>query len=342
MDNENKKTDEEIIAADEEKADTASGVEEVTDAAVTDAAEETAGNEVDTDTADTFPEPAQNEPADMTPAVEPVAVQQPVLQVKESKREKRAREKEQARLEKEMAKQRAREEKAAARAAKKAEIRYRNIPTVIILSLIIAVLTAGLGFLGWEYIGSLSTIDSITAEKARLNAQIEDLGEALEEKEAQINDQLSQIENKNSLISDSDAAAKAFSEKVTVLEGQIDAIRNEAGEILDVISGREPLGVAHSGDFYADRAVVIIENGESFPLNISALYGEKKTAINYSFDDSTKNIDSISLSQESITGRSGLISVKVKKKTAEESGVAVLKFENDHSDDFFYIIVIVK
>ena len=84
MDNENKKTDEEIIAADEEKADTASGVEEVTDAA-----EETAGNEVDTDTADTFPEPAQNEPADMTPAVEPFAVQQPVLQVKESKREKK-------------------------------------------------------------------------------------------------------------------------------------------------------------------------------------------------------------------------------------------------------------
>lgn len=276
------------------------------------------------------------------PAYQAAAASQPDQSVKESRRERKAREKEQARFEKEMAKQKAREEKAAAREAKKAERRYRNIPAVIIMSLIIALLVASLGYLGWEYVGRLSMIDGLNDEKSRLTAELEELGETLKDKEAQISDQLSQIENKNALISDSDAAAKEFSEKVTALEDKLQAVRDEAGEILDVVSNKGPLGVAYSGDFYADRSVILIENGESFPLNVSVMYGEKKTAISYSFDEATKNIDTLSLSQESITGRSGLISVKARKKTAEESGIAVLKFENEHSEDYFYVIVIVK
>ncbi|MCR4607412.1 MAG: hypothetical protein K5771_06780, partial [Oscillospiraceae bacterium] len=158
----------------------------------------------------------QDEPAYQAPAVpqsDPLA--------KEGRRERKAREKEQARLEKEMAKQKAREEKTAAREAKKAERRYRNIPAVIIMSLIIALLVASLGYLGWEYVGRLSIIDGLNDEKTRLTAELEELGETLKDKEEQISDQLSQIENKNALISDSDAAAKEFSEKVTELEDKL-------------------------------------------------------------------------------------------------------------------------
>ena len=263
-------------------------------------------------------------------------------QPKESRRERKAREKEEARLEKERAKQRAKDEKAAARAAKKAERKYRNIPTVIILSLILAVLVAGLGFLGWKYIGLLQERDGITAEKEKLSAEIEDLGKSLAEKEAQIREQISQIEDKNALISNGDAAAKELSEKITELETQIKSLGEEAAEVLDIISGRDPLGVAYSGNFYADRAVVVTEDGGSFPLNISVLYGEKQTAISYSFDDSSKNIGTLSIPQDEITGSSGLLSVKVNKKNADESGLAVLKFENEHSSDYFYVIIIVK
>ena len=330
MDNEANNRAEELIDKEEPEVKEDGAVEEVAELTVTEPEAEKSEAPVTAQT-------VQEEPVPDVPAVPA-----PAPQEKESRRERKAREKEQARLEKEMAKQRAKEEKAAARAAKKAEIRYRNIPTVIIMSLILALLVAALGYLGWEYIGKLSVIESINTENNEMAAKIEDLGKALKEKDAQINDQLSQIENKNALISDSDAAAKEFSEKVTALEEQIKTVRDEAGELLDAISGRQPLGVAYSGEFYADRAVVIIENGESFPLNVSVMYGEKKTAISYSFDESTKNIDSLSLSQETITGSSGLISVKVRKKTAEESGLAVLKFENEHSEDFFYVIVIVK
>ena len=280
---------------------------------------------------------AQEEAAYEAPAAVP-----PVPETKESRRERKAREKEEARLEKERAKQKAKEEKAAARAAKRAEIKYRNIPTVIILSLILALFVAGLGYLGWEYIGARAAIDKISDEKTKLEAQLEDLGKTIEDKEAQISEQLSQIENKNALISDSDAAVKEISEKVSSLEDQVKTVRTEAADLLDVISDKHPLGVAFSGDFFADRAVVLINDGESFPLNIFVMYGEKKTDISYSFDESTKNIDTLSLSQETITGSSGLISVKAKKKTADESALAVLKFENDLSEDFFYVIVIVK
>ena len=289
------------------------------------------------------------EAVDMTVSYEPeepaagsAPVSESVTHPVESRKERKAREKEEARLEKERAKQQAKEEKAAARAAKRAEIKYRNIPTVIIMSLILALLVAGLGFLGWEYIGALSTIDSLNADNTKLGTEIEDLVKTVEDKEAQIHDQLSQIEDKNALISDGDAAVKEFSEKVTALEDQVKTVKNEASELLGAISETKPLGIAYSGDFYADRSIVIIEDGETIPLNISVLYGEKQTAISYSFDESTKNIDSVSLSQETITGSSGLISVKTKKNNANESGLAVLKFENEHSEDFFYVIVIIK
>ena len=295
----------------------------------------------------TAPDPEADEAVNAAPPVaeipsEPAAdlISQP--QPKESRRERKAREKEEARLEKERAKQRAKDEKAAARAAKKAERKYRNIPTVIIMSLILAVLVAGLGFLGWKYIGLLQERDGITAEKEKLSAEIEDLGKSLAEKEAQIREQLSQIEDKNALISDGDAAAKELSDKVSELEAQIRSIGEEAEKVLDIISGRDPLGVAYSGNFYADRAVVVVEDGGSFPLNISVMYGEKETAISFTFDDSSRNVDTITLSQETITGSSGLISVKAKKKTADDPGLAVLKFENEHSSDFFYVIIVIK
>lgn len=272
----------------------------------------------------------------------PVASVPEAVPVKESRREKRAREKEEARLEKERAKQKAKEEKAAARAARKAERKYRNIPTVIILSLILALVIAALGYLGWEYIGARSTIDSLTADNTNLSAKLEDFGKTIEEKDAQIEEQLTEIENKNALISDGDAAVREISEKVTALEEQIKAVRSEAADLLDVIAHKEPLGVAYSGDFYADRAVVLVEDGESFPLNVTVMYGEKTTGIRYSFDESTSNIDSLSLSQEAITGSSGLISVKANKKNSGESGLAVLKFENEHSEDFFYVIVVIQ
>ena len=295
----------------------------------------------------TVPEPAAEEPVSAAVPVEerpPEPEASVVLekQPKESRRERKAREKEEARLEKERAKQRAKDEKAAARVAKKAERKYRNIPTVIILSLILAVLVAGLGFLGWKYIGLLQERDGITAEKEKLSAEIEDLGKSLAEKEAQISEQISQIEDKNALISNGDAAAKELSEKITELETQIKSLGEEAAEVLDIISGRDPLGVAYSGNFYADRAVVVTEDGGSFPLNISVLYGEKQTTISYSFDDSSKNIGTLSIPQDEITGSSGLLSVKVNKKNADETGLAVLKFENDHSSDYFYVIIIVK
>lgn len=267
---------------------------------------------------------------------------EPVTQCKESRKERKAREKEEARLEKEMARQRAKDEKTAARAAKKAERKYRNIPTVIIMSLILAVLVAGLGFLGWKYIGLLQERDGITAEKEKLSAEIENLGKSLADKEAQIREQISQIEDKNALISNGDAAAKELSEKIAELETQIKSLGEEAEEVLDIISGRDPLGVAYSGNFYADRAVAVIEDGGSFPLNVSVMYGEKETAISYSFDDSSKNVGTLTLSQDTITGSSGLISVKAKKKTADDPGLAVLRFENEHSSDFFYVIIVIK
>lgn len=276
------------------------------------------------------------------PATEAESIQPAVPPVKESRRERKAREKEEARLEKERARQRAKDEKAAARAARKAERKYRNIPTVIILSLILAVLVAGLGFLGWKHIGVLQERDGILEEKEKLSAEIEDMGKTLADKEAQIREQLSQIEDKNALISDGDAAVKEFSAKVTEMEEELKGVRDEAAEVLDVISGRDPLGVAYSGDFFADRAVVVMEDGGSFPINISVMYGEKETAISYSFDDSSKNVGTLTLSQETITGSSGLISVKANKKTADEPGLAVLKFENDHSSDFFYVIIVIK
>ena len=101
---------------------------------------------------------------------------------RESRKERKQREKEEARLERERAKQAAKESKAAARAAKKAERKYRNIPTVIILVLILIALTAGLGFLGWEYIGSRSVIDSLTAENNQLETEAGDLTEKLAQK----------------------------------------------------------------------------------------------------------------------------------------------------------------
>ena len=326
MDNENNEMIDEVIA-EEESAVSADFPEEEFSPE-----QETAEEAVDMT--------ASYEPED--PAEGSAPVSEPVPQHVESRKERKAREKEEARLEKERAKQQAKEERAAARAAKRAEIKYRNIPTVIIMSLILALRVAGLGVLGWEYIGALSTIDSLNADNTKLGTEIEDLVKTVEDKEAQIHDQLSQIEDKNALISDGDAAVKEFSEKVTALEDQIKTVKNEAAELLGAISDTKPLGIAYSGDFYADRSIVIIEDGETIPLNISVLYGEKQTAISYSFDESTKNIDTVSLSQETITGSSGLISVKARKQTADESGLAVLKFENEHSEDFFYIIVIIK
>ena len=326
MDNENNEMIDEMIPDEEADVNAVAPTEEFL------AVQETAGEAADMT--------ASSEPEEQDPA--PALAGEPVPQHGESRKERKAREKEEARLEKERAKQQAKEEKAAARAAKRAEIKYRNIPAVIILSLLLALFVAALGYLGWEYIGARSMIDSLNADKAGLGTEIEELVKSVEEKEAQISDQLSQIEEKNALISDGDAAVKEISGKVAALEDQVKTVKNEAAELLEAISHTEPLGVAYSGDFYADRSIVIIEDGESIPLNISALYGQMKTAISYTYDDSTKNIDSVSLSQDELTGGSGLITLKVKRKTAGEDGLAVLKFENDHSEDFFYIIVIVR
>ena len=266
----------------------------------------------------------------------------PAAPAQESRKERKLREKEEARQEKERAKQAAKEEKAAARAAKKAERKYRNIPTVIILVLILIALVAGLGFLGWEYIGARSTIDSLTAENRQLETEGEELTAQLAQKEEKIGTLQSEVEEKLGLISEGDARAEEYIEAIEQMEKQAEADQAKTEELLDLIAGKEPLGGAVSGDFRADRSVIVLEDGESIPLTFSALYKEKKTAVDYSFEKGTRNIDTVSLSESSIEGESSLITLRVRKKDADEDALALLKFTNDQSDDFFYMILVVK
>ncbi len=261
---------------------------------------------------------------------------------KESRKERKQREKEEARQEKERAKQAAKESKAAARAAKKAERKYRNIPTVIILVLILIALTAGLGFLGWEYIGSRSVIDSLTAENNLLETQTGELTEKLAQKENRISELQSEIEEKLGLISQGDAKTEEYAETVEKLEKQLETNRTKIEEILKQIAEKEPLGGAVSGKYRSDRSIIVAEDGDSIPLSFSAQYGENNTTVEYSFEKGTRNIDTVSLSGNSITGESSLITLSVKKKAAEEDALAILKFTNDQSDDFFYMIIVIQ
>ena len=286
--------------------------------------------------------PAADQAEEAAPAASEEQPVEPAEPAKESRRERKQREKEEARLEKERAKQAAKEAKAEARAARKAERRYRNIPTVIILVLILIALTAGLGFLGWEYIGARSTIDSLTAENRQLVTEEEELTAQLAQKEDKIGSLQTEIEEKLGLITQGDAKAEEYAELIGQLKQQAEADQAKTEELLKLIAEKEPLGGAVSGDFRADRAVILAEDGESIPLTFSALYEKGKTAVDYTFEKGTRNIDTVSLSESSIAGESALITLRVRKKSAEEDALALLKFTNDQSDDFFYMIIVVK
>ena len=282
------------------------------------------------------------ETQESAPETEPEAAETPAVPAQESRKERKQREKEEARLEKERAKQAAKEEKAAARAAKKAERKYRNIPTVIILVLILIALAAGLGFLGWEYIGARSEIDSLTAENRQLETEAGELTEQLAQKEDRIGSLQSEVEEKQDRISEGDAKAEEYAEAIEQLEKQAEEEQAKTDDLLKLIAEKEPLGGAVSGDFRADRSVLVVEDGESIPLTFTALYGEKKTGIDYSFEKGTRNIDTVSLSESSVTEESSLITLRVRKKSADEDALAILKFTNDKSDDFFYMIIVVQ
>ena len=260
----------------------------------------------------------------------------------ESRKERKQREKEEARLQKEQARQTAKEQKEAARAARKAERKYRNIPAVIILSLIVAALAVGLGFLGWEHIGARSKIDSLTSENLQLGTALEDLNGKLSEKESQISSQKTEIEEKLDRITQGENEAEEFKARIAELEEQAEQIRKEGEDLLQRIAEKDPLGSAVSGSFRADRAVLILEDGETVPVTFSVLYGAKKTALDYTFEKGTQNIDTVSLSDGSIEGESALISIRARKKDADETALAVMKFTNDQSDDYFYLIIVVK
>ena len=282
------------------------------------------------------------EPEDNAPAEEGGSAPEVQPPVKESRKERKQREKAEAKLNREAEKQAARDAKAAAKAARKAERKYRNIPTVITLVLIVIVLAAGLGFLGWEYIGARSGIDSLTAENLQLTAGSEDLTARLNERESRIDQLEKELEEKMGQISQGDAAAEESSKQLEEMEEQIRLIRENNEKILSLIAEKSPLGTAASGSFSADRAVILLEDGDSVPVNFTVSYGAKKTVLDYTFEKGTANIDTVSLSETGLSDGNSLISLRVRKKNAQEDALAVLRFTNDQSDDWFFMVIVVK